>query len=148
MWCDNLVAFYWSSHWYLEPVFCHKTPKHINNKNLSKGLICWLFCCMTRALVIYLCKYQKKIFQYRRFLVFSYSTSNVTLNYSKGRKLAQLFMRLRAAVDNQLLNATNLSVVRRGTETLLRVFNNHMHVFYLSLIVVVYFPYKNKTKGL
>ena len=80
--------------------------------------------------------------------MFSYSTSNVTLNYSKGRKLAQHFMRLRAAVDNQLLNDTNLSVVRGGAETLLRVFNNHMHVFYLSLIIVVYFPYKNKTKGL
>ena len=38
-------------------------------------------------------------------------------------------MRLRAAVNNQLLNVTNLPVVRRGAETLLRVLNNHMHVY-------------------
>ena len=52
-------------------------------------------------------------------------------------------MRLRAAVDNQLLNVTNLPVVRRGTETLLRVLNNHIHVFYFPLVAVVYYPYKN-----
>ena len=72
--------------------------------------------------------------------MFSYSTSNVTLNYSKGRKLAQYFMRLRAAVDNQLLNVTNLPVVRRGAETLLRVLNNHMHVYLFILDSCSVFP--------
>ena len=72
--------------------------------------------------------------------MFSYSTSNVTLNYSKGRKLAQYFMRLRAALDNQLLNVTNLPVVRRGADTLLRVLNNHMHVYLFILDSYSVFP--------
>ena len=51
-------------------------------------------------------------------------------------------MSLREAVDNQLLNGTNLLVVRRGAETLLHVLNNHIHVFYFPLVAVVYYLYK------